>query len=284
MRELNFTSYDAEHTAPTEVITSCNTLPCMAQRRVVLVKGAQHYSQGDLKAFIPYLQSPSPATALLFIADTVPAAFVKEVKEGAFHLTHPHPKEMTLWIRTIAGELGKEISPEAVGYLHEMIGTDLQGLYHELAKVVLYVGENRQIALKDVEAVGSAVKVTTVFALTKAIGERDTKQAFRSLERIWETGEHPLKILGMIARQFRHLLMTKEVLAHGGTAEEIKQQLAISNPYYVKELAAQAKGFSQTSLQRAIKSLWEADLKLKSSSLPRRLLLEGLIIKLAGSV
>lgn len=284
MRELNFTSYDAEHTAPAEVINACNTLPCMAQRRVVLVKGAQHYSQGDLKAFLPYVQSPSPTTALLFIADTVPAAFVKEVKEGAFHLTHPHQKEMTLWIRTIARELGKEISPEAVGYLHETIGTDLQGLYHELAKVALYAGENRQIALQDVEAVGSAVKVTTIFALTKAIGERDTKQAFRSLEQIWETGEHPLKILGMIARQFRHLVMTKEVMAKGGNVEEIKQQLAISNPYYIKELVAQAKGFSPRSLHKALRSLWETDLKLKRSSLPRRLLLEGLIIKLAGSV
>ncbi|MCJ7664444.1 MAG: hypothetical protein MUO24_09415, partial [Desulfobacterales bacterium] len=36
LRELNFTSYDAGQTRPSEVINACNTFPCMAQRRIVL--------------------------------------------------------------------------------------------------------------------------------------------------------------------------------------------------------------------------------------------------------
>jgi DNA polymerase III delta subunit len=75
--------------------------------------------------------------------------------------------------------------------------------------------------------------------------------------------------------------MTKEVLGQGGGTEEVKKQLGISNPYYLRELAAQAKGFSHPALQKALMSLWEADLKLKRSSLSRRLLLEELIIKLS---
>jgi DNA polymerase III delta subunit len=77
--------------------------------------------------------------------------------------------------------------------------------------------------------------------------------------------------------------MTKEVLSRGGGAEQVKKELGISNPYYLRELTAQAKGFSQASLQRALTSLWQTDLKFKRSSLSRRLLLEGLIIKLAES-
>jgi DNA polymerase-3 subunit delta len=283
LRELNFTSYDADQAPPSQVITTCNTLPCMAQRRVVLVTGAHHYSQGDLRTFIPYLQSPSPTTSLIFIAEAMPADFLKEVQDCTFHLQHPSRKEIPFWIRTIARELGKEIASEAAGYLQEAIGTDLQSIYHELAKAALYIGDRGRIELKDVEAVGSEARVATIFDLTKAIGERDIKRAFRALERIWESGEHPLKILGMISRQFRHLLITKEILAQGGGTEEIKKQLGIANPYYLKELSAQAKGFSLPSLRRALMNLWETDLKLKRSSLPRRLLLEGLIIKLSES-
>jgi DNA polymerase-3 subunit delta len=281
-RELNFTSYDADQARPSEVINACNTFPCMAQRRIVLVKGAHQYSQSDLRAFIPYLQSPSPTTSLVFIAEGMPAEFLREVKDGAFHLKRPSHKEIIPWIRTIAQEQGKEISSEAAGYLQEVIGGDLQGGYNELSKASLYIGDRGRIELEDVERVVSDVAVTTIFELTKAIGERDLKRAFRALERIWESGEHPLKILAMISRQFRHLLMTKEVLAKGGGTEEVKKQLGISNPYYLRELAAQAKGFSQPSLQTALINLWETDLKLKRSSLPRRLLLEGLIIKLSG--
>ena len=283
LRELNYTSYDAGQVQPSEVINASNTLPCMAQRRIVLVKGAHQYSKSDLKSFSPYLQSPSPTTSLIFIAEEMTAEFLREVKDGAFHLERPQQKEVIPWIRTLARELGKEITAEAAGYLQEAVGRDLQGIYHELSKASLYIGARARIELTDVEKVVSEVRVTTIFELTKAIGERDLKRALRALERIWESGEPPLKILGMIARQFRHLLMTKEVLARGGGTEGVKKELGISNPYYLRELTAQAKGFSQASLHRAIKSLWQADLKLKRSSLSRRLLLEGLIIELARS-
>jgi DNA polymerase-3 subunit delta len=281
LRELNYTSYEADQAPPSEVINACNTLPCMAQRRIVLVKGAHQYAKNDLRSFRPYVQSPCPTTSLVFIAEEMTAEFLKDVKDGAFHLERPLQREIISWIRTIARELGKEITAEAAGYFEEAVGRDLQGIYHELSKATLYVGDRKRIELQDVERVVSDVRVTTIFDLTKAIGERDLKRALRALERIWESGEPPLKILGMISRQFRHLLMTKEVLVQGGGTEEVKKQLGISNPYYLRELAAQAKGFSQASLQRALKSLWQADLKLKRSSLSRRLLLEGLIIKLS---
>lgn len=281
LRELNYTSYEAGQTPPSEVINACNTLPCMTQRRIVLVKDAHQYDKHDLRSFRPYLQSPCPTTSLVFIAAEMPAEFLKEVKDGAFHLERPPQKEIIPWIRTIARELGKQITAEAAGYLQEAIGRDLQGIFHELSKTSLYIGERERIELQDVERVVSEVRPTTIFELTKAIGDKDLKKAFRALERIWESGEPPLKILGMISRQFRHLLITKEVLTHGGGTEGIKKELGISNPYYLRELAAQAKGFSLASLQRALKSLWQADLKLKRSSLSRRLLLEGLIIKLA---
>jgi DNA polymerase-3 subunit delta len=282
--ELNCTSYDAEQVRPAEIIAACNTLPCMAQRRIVQVKGSHHYGQSDLRSFIPYLQSPSPFTTLIFIAEKVLAEFLKEAKDGAFQLQHPPLKEIPSWIRTIARELGKEIAPQAMGYIQEAVGRDLQGLYHELSKASLYVGERKRIELEDVEVVVSEVRAATIFELTKAIGERDLKRTFRALERIWESGEPPLKILGMIARQFRHLLVTKEVQANGGGAEEIKKQVRVPNPYYLKELAAQARGFSQGALQRAMTTLWETDLLLKRSSLSKRLLLEGLVISLCKSV
>lgn len=252
----------------------------MAQRRVVVIKDTHKYSEGELRAFFPYLKSPAPTTSLVFIAEGLKKEFLREVKEGGFHLQRPFQGEIPHWIRRIAGELGKEISSEAVEYLQEVIGRDLQGLYNELFKVSLYVGDKKRIEVKDVEGVVSELKVTTIFELTKAVGERDLKRALRSLGKIWESGEHYLKILALIARQFRHLLMAKEVLEKGGGKEDIKKKLGISNPYFLRELSAQAKKFPHKALQDALVSLWETDMVLKRSSLSRRLLLEGLVIRL----
>ena len=283
-RELNFNSYDAEQAPPSEIINACNPLPCMAQRRIVLVKGLHRYSQGDLKSLVPYLHSPASTTTLIFIAEAMPKDFVKEAKDGAFHLKRPSQGETPHWIHSIARELGKEIAPDAVVFLHEAIGGDLQGLRNELMKVSLYIGDRKRIEVQDVERVVSEVRANSIFELTKALGERDSKKAFQVLSTIWESGEPPLKILGMISRQFRHLLMTKEILSHGGGTTEVRNQVGTANPYYLKELAAQAKGFSQQALQKALRNLWETDLSLKRSPLPKRLILEALIIKLCKSL
>lgn len=256
----------------------------MAQLRIVLVTDAHRYSHNDLKSFIPYLKSPCPTTALIFVAEGMPAEFVREVKEGALQFKHPTQGETAHWIRTIAQESGKEIAAEAVGYLQEAVGRDLQGIYNELSKVCLYIGDKSRIEGEDVQEAVSDIRVNTVFELTKAIGERDLKRAFRVFGKIWESGEPPLKILGMISRQFRHLLMTKEALAQGGGTAEVKKQVGTSNPYYLRELTAQAKGFSQEALHNALRNLWETDLGLKRSPLPKRLLLEGLVIKLCKSL
>ena len=280
--ELNFTSYYAEETPPHEVITTCNTLPFMGKRRVVLVKDVHNYSQKDLTVFSSYLKASSNTTSLVLIAEELPTEFLKEVKESAFHLRRPAQRELPLWIRTIAGEMGKELSAEAIEYLHEVIGRDLRGIHNELFKISLYVGDKKQIELHDVEGIVSELKVTSIFELTKALGERDVKRSLRTFGKLWESGEHYLKILGMITRQFRYLIMTKELIEKGGGEHDIKKGLQLSNPYFVKELSAQAKSFSTEALQSILLNLLETDMSLKRSSLPRRLLLEGLIIKLCN--
>ena len=214
----------------------------------------------------------------------MPANFIKEAQDCAFHFKRPSRGETAHWIRNIAQGLGKEIAPDAVVFLQEAVGGDLQGLCNELAKVSLYIGDKKRIETQDVEGVVSEVRINTIFELTKALGERNIERAFRVLGSIWESGEPPLKILGMISRQFRHLLMTKEILAQGGGKAEIKKQVGTSNPYYLKELSAQARGFSQEALQKALRNLLETDLSLKRSPAQKRLILEGLVIKLCKSL
>ncbi len=256
----------------------------MAQCRVVVVKGTHQYSQSDLRTFVTYLKSPSPTASLVFIAEGLAKESLREeAKDGAFHLYHPSQGEIPRWITRIAKELGKEISPEAVEYLQEVIGRDLQGLHNELFKASLYIGDKKRMEASDAEGVVSELKATTIFELTKAVGDRNLARALRILGKLWESGEHHLKILGMIVRQFRHLLMAKEILDGGGGHNDLKKSLGVTNPYYLRELSAQARSFSQSSLQRALLNLWKADMSFKRSSVSRRLLLEELIIRLCRS-
>jgi DNA polymerase-3 subunit delta len=281
LAELNTQVFDAEETLPVHVVTACNTLPFMAERRVVLLKNAHAYGKAEQQRLISYVMAPSPTTTLLITGQKPSQALQQAAKDALYRCRRPSERSLPHWIHTMARDFGKEVTPGATEHLILMVGPDLQALHNELAKLALYAGANkRTIDESDVTQVTSDVKVTTVFELTKAIGEKDLTRTLYSLDRIWESGESYLKVMGMIARQFRHLIMTKDILETDGTQVNLRDGLGISNPHYIRELVSQAQRFSRHALETAVVSLWKTDIQLKSSPLSKRLLLEDLVIRL----
>jgi DNA polymerase-3 subunit delta len=77
------------------------------------------------------------------------------------------------------------------------------------------------------------------------------------------TKEPPLKILSMITRQFRILLMVRELTDSGCPAREIPERLKI-HPFVAQKAAAQSKNFSKSLLTGALAALLELDVGLKT--------------------
>jgi len=280
--ELNTHVFDAEATLPQHVLTSCNTLPFMGSRRVVQVKRFHRYSTGEQRSFLSYLLSPCPTTTLILTAEKLDAELKKKVKEGIFVLELPR-NAAPYWIRKMAREYSKEISADAVEALNEAVGEDLQILHNEISKLALYVGDVTRIDVQDVRDVVSNLRIATIFDLTKAIGERNLNEAMRALDTLWETGETYLRIMGMIARQFRQLIITKELVGNDGPPSDARTRLGNITPRVFKELRAQAETFSLETLRRSLLILWRTDLRLKTSGLPRRTILEHALMELCSS-
>jgi len=279
---LNTHVYDAEDTCPGDVLATCNTCPFMGSRRVVHVKRFHRYSAGEQHAFLSYLLSPCATTTLILTAEKFDTGLSKKVKEGIFQLELPL-NAAPYWIRKMAKECSKEITPHAVEALTDAVGEDLQILHNEISKLALYVGDAAQIDLQDVRDAVSNLKMPTIFELTKAIGDKNLREALRALDTLWATGEPYLRIMGMIARQFRQLLITKELVCNGATPSQVRERLGNIRPRVFNELRAQADGFTVESLRRSLLILWHTDLRLKTSGLPRRILVEDAIMQLCES-
>ena len=53
---------------PAEIINRAQTLPFMAQNRLIIVRRIEEFSPGQLDTFLPYLEDPAPSTCLIFIS------------------------------------------------------------------------------------------------------------------------------------------------------------------------------------------------------------------------
>jgi len=267
------------------VISSANTFPVMAARRLVVIKDANKMSAADEEKLLSYIEKPSPGTTLLMVGNSIDKRkkFYSTIGKKFSLIDHssPYENEMPKWIRWIAKKKGVAISTEAVACLVEIVGNDLASIENEIEKASLYLGERTTIELGDIEAVTVDVKVITIFQFIDAIGSKDLKESLIKLKKILDSGMSPLLILNMIARQLRLIWVGMEALRKGGTDSDLRKKVKLP-PSVFRNYCRQLKLFKETEIRCAFDALTALDLKFKSTSVDKEKSLELFTFKLCG--
>ncbi|MFZ1991516.1 MAG: DNA polymerase III subunit delta, partial [Alphaproteobacteria bacterium] len=190
---------------------------------------------------------------------------------------------------------GKTLDSQARELILIRASDDLRRLSQELQKLALYVGDRTSIRAEDVTAIFTDEGAEWIFDLTKAIGDREAVAALAHLGRLIAQGEHPLKLLGMIAGEVRRLFSARQLLENelrgcwrrGMTYAQyqqsvIKQRVPMltRNPYVDYMCFQRADKFSIGGLRRYMDEIYAAELCLKSSGANPRLVMERLILEM----
>ena len=192
-------------------------------------------------------------------------------------------------------EGGKKIEAQARGMILARAGAELWAVYQELEKLLLYVGEEPWIKVKDVEEAFLDQGEAWVFDLTKAIVERDSIEALGRLVRLMSQENHPLQLLGVIAGEVRRLLAARQLIdgelrqkwARGMTYPQFQKSVLQGGPPLVTRtpfgdyMAFQkADNFTTAKLLRYLEEVYQADIRLKSTGHPPRMVMERLILEM----
>ncbi len=289
--DFAFTQLDGEELSVAELIEHCQALPFLSPRRLVVVVGLagrlERKGSDLLQRLAEYLPHLAPTTVLVFRepralpADHPLVALVQrvgQVREFAL----PRDRELPAWIARRVRLEGAEITPAACELLVAAVGNDTAILLREIEKLVAYVGPQGRIDERLVAELASGARLSDVFALVDALGHRRRARALVELRRLLQAGEHPLAILAMVARQFRLLWQTKGLPTGSQHAEEVARTLRV--PRFVAEkLLEQARLFRQEELQRIYERLVEADREVKTGQREGEVVLELLVVEIAGS-
>jgi DNA polymerase-3 subunit delta len=188
---------------------------------------------------------------------------------------------------------GKNVEAQAREMLVARASDESRALQQELDKLLLYVGEQPTIQVRDVQAIVADHGEGWIFDLTRAIGDRDAVGALSQLARLMGQGEHPLKLLGTIAAEVRRLLAARQLLdsdlrphwRRGMTYQQFQQIAAklgvpmlTRNPYADYMCFQRAERFELKELVAHMEGIFDADFRLKSSGGQPRLIMEKLIL------
>jgi DNA polymerase-3 subunit delta len=283
MLSFNFAQYDGQDADVAEIIERANTFPLMCVRRIVLVTQVEKLLPAGQEALAAYCGAPHKRTVLVLAAAELDrrSPLYRRMAEHGCVVEFPKLKEAALerWAGSSFSRSGFHIAPLALRKLIDLAGSDLLSLANEMEKLVLYAGKPREIKEADVDALVLASRQHRIFELTGALGRRDRKVALRVLGNLLEGGDGPLYILSMLARHYRQIIISKELLAAGRNAREIAAAVQVPE-WALAELLRQAQALELGTARIIYQRLAQIDRSFKSSSPDERMVLEHLVCML----
>ena len=275
--------FDGKQTQGRTVIQACRTLPMMAKRRLVFVRGVDQMPSDEQEALIPYFAAPEPTTVLLLVAVAYDGRrrIALEAKKFGFLFPANHPDEDALgpWIEREAKARNTTLEPGVLESLSLAVGPDLAALSDALDRLVLYAN-GAPISVHDVDVVVTPVREVPAWDLADAIGHRNLADSLEIVSRLAAQRQHALPTLGLVTWQIHQIARAKAHLESKGEAS-MARDLRM-RPLSVPKMVAQTKRWSVPMLFRAFRILAATDAALKGSKRDDARILEECVMALCG--
>ena len=310
LRDFSLFDFDLAETDLAEILDRARTASLMAPFQVFFVRGVKSlYGRGSnedkLDAIEQYCKDPNPDAVLIFVADhiSIPADArrmdmndkdrYQRIREtlGQFcsiiELARVEEGEAVRWLADFCATQKVKIEADAARELVDSLGGDMMMISNELEKLILYVGEKKQITPGDVETMVLAAKQRSLYELTDAISAKDRVRALEMLDAILTTGEGDEAAIGhlyMLAKTFRQMLVILErnVRDQRMLWAALWQGFRVP-PFAADDIIRQARRYkSKRDLTRAIRLVAKTDLALRSNPPNKRLMLEKLVLDLTA--
>jgi len=280
-RDFNLDVRYAADLTPESFHALVNTLPMLAERRAVVVRGVEQLGKRKTKVrdeVVRYLAAPNPTTVLVLVVAAGEDPDAELVRAStAVNLEPLSAERVPRWLQHHAAGLGVMLEPEAAELLLSAVGNDLSIVARELEKLAsLTVGTGRAVTAHDVTSLVGVRRGETLYDLVHAALERRVARAAQLVEPVLEqAGMSGVKILSVLGT---HLVGTAVARAERdrGTArveDAVFRQMQTVRPHGLRNWreeaarwAAWSAQWSAAALARALRAALAADNALKTAT------------------
>jgi len=283
-RALALFSADPKQVAVADVMDELRTLPFLAARRVVVVKGADEFISKNRQLLENYFDNPCPTGVLILTVSSWPAGtkLAKKLPKVGKLISIAQPKPWQLpdrLIRYASDAHSKKLTQDAAELLVELTGDDLGRLYSEVDKLALFADSEKTITPQHVEQLIGHNRIFGAFAVIDACLAGDSAQAVGRLRNMFaEDKSAEYTVVGAFAFHFRRLFNAKVLFEKGVQPAEIATKLRI---WGNKEgFFAQLRRMSLRQIGDTIDALAQIDYEIKTGQTKAQVAIEKLVLKL----
>lgn len=258
---------------PARLSDEAGALSLIGGRRVVRLTGAGDPAAAALE---DVLSAVSAVDVLIVVeaGELAPRSKLRKLFEGAegaaaLACYGDDARTLATVIRETLGEAGLGVTPDAVAYLCDNLGSDRMLSRSELEKLATYALGAGEVTLEDAEAVVGDGAATTLDDIAFATAEGNLLALDRALQRAFDEGVNPVGVVRAAQRHFQRLHRAAGAVAAGSAPDQAMKTLR--PPVFFKRVASfrgQLQTWSVARLAGALEALTEAEIACKTTGVP----------------
>ena len=280
--KINTTKYDLNEDEIKDAINDAETYSLFQDKKVIIIENANMFTGStskDADIIEKYIENENPSTTLILIVRNEKIDSRKKITK----LLQKKGKIIELNEDiNIDNLIKKELKEYKIDYqtltlFKNRVGTNPKIIENEINKIKLYK-DNNEITKEDILNVTAKTIEIDIFKLIDYIVKKDKEKGIELYHEMLKVNEEPLKIVIMLANQFRIMYQSKELMLKGYTEKDIASLLKI-HPYRVKLAIQSSRNYSSKTLLNYINELADIDIGIKTGKLNKDLALELFILK-----
>lgn len=284
----NVIKYDFEESSIDAVLEDASYLDLFDSFKIIIVNNSTFLTSGttiETPNLERYILSPNEKTVLIFVVNSEKLderkKIVKLIKEKVEVKEFNKIQEYDLekYVKTSFEEDKFVIDSSSIKKIISLLNGNFKLIDNEVEKLKLYKMEEKTVNVKDVELVVTKLPEDDIFKLVEAVINNNKEKIFNIYKDLMELGEEPIKLVVMLANQFRLLYQVKVLLEDGLNKSEIASSLSI-HPYRVQLAMEKTSKYSGDKLLDILQALANIDLEIKSGITDKNRALEMFFLEL----
>ena len=276
--------YDIQEVPLENALEDLDTYGFLTSKKVVVITNFDCLdlsNEKDLERLVKYVKNPNPDNILVIATKKFVIKenkYLKDLKKNLEIISISVDP-----ISYIKNELkGYKVDKEVISLINEYCLEDITKIHNESNKLKIFKIEDKIISKEDVKELiikklGDATELT--FSFTRALAEKDKKEALRLYQEILNYNVEPLSLIGLLASQFRIMYQVKVLDRKRMSNMEIAKMLN-TKEFRIMKTKELTRYYTEKEILSLIIKLSEIDLKIKTTNSDPNLLLQLLIINI----
>lgn len=276
--------YDIQEVPLENALEDLDTYGFLTSKKVVVITNFDCLdlsNEKDLERLVKYVKNPNPDNILVIATKKFVIKenkYLKDLKKNLEIISISVDP-----ISYIKNELkGYKVDKEVISLINEYCLEDITKIHNECNKLKIFKIEDKIISKEDVKELiikklGDATELT--FSFTRALAEKDKKEALRLYQEILNYNVEPLSLIGLLASQFRIMYQVKVLDRKRMSNMEIAKILN-TKEFRIMKTKELTRYYTEKEILSLIIKLSEIDLKIKTTNSDPNLLLQLLIINI----